>query len=353
MIILQPVFISFSIAKKLHMRYFRIAPQLMIYVRVYQYCIKEIIVLMDLNMQILYALAALRNPFLNYLMLGITYIGSEAGSIIAVLIFYWCINKYDGYYLMANFLFGTASVLGLKISFKVPRPFVAHPDFQIVELARSTAGGFSFPSGHSENAAALFGSLASLTKKKAIRILCILMIPLVMFSRMYLGAHYPTDVLGGCAAGLIVVFIIHFLLRNRESDPKIIPLVFGIGGIIVLTITLITAFSPWQSSPDQEFIADSLKNLSTLSGLILACAAAAPVERKYVDFDPHAVWWAQVLKVVLGGMILLGLRAVLKAPFQAIFGSFCLGDILRYFIVGFAGICIWPMTFKWFSRLGQ
>ncbi len=314
---------------------------------------EENIVPMDLNMQILNALAALRNPFLNYLMMGITYVGSEAGSIVAVFIVYWCLNKYDGYYLMANFMFGSASVLSLKTFFKVPRPFVAHPDFHIVEIARSTAGGFSFPSGHSENAAVLFASIASLTKKKAIRILCIIMIPLVMFSRLYLGAHYPTDVLGGCAVGLIVVFIIHYLFRNRKSDPKIIPLVFSIGGIFFLAITLVIAFSPWQSSPDQEFIADSLKNLSTVSGLILACAAAAPVERKYVNFDTHAVWWVQILKVVLGALIILGLRAILKSPLQAIFGAFWLGDILRHFIVGFAGMCLWPMTFRWFSRLGQ
>ncbi len=307
---------------------------------------------MDLNMQILNALAAIRNPFLNYLMMGITTAGSEAGSVLAVLIIYWCVNKYDGYYMMANFMFGTASVLGVKACVQVPRPFVAHQDFQIVDMAKSTADGFSFPSGHSENATVLFGGLATLYKNKIVRILCAVMIGLVMFSRLYLGAHYPTDVLGGFAVGIAILLVMRHLLRNRETDPKIIPIVFGIGGAIFLAVTLVTELGPWKNPENQQFIEATVKNLSTVTGLILATAAAAPVERKYVNFDTHAVWWVQILKVILGGLIMLALRAVLKIPLHAIFKTFCVGDILRYFFMGFAGICIWPMTFDWFSRLG-
>ncbi len=305
---------------------------------------------MELNMQILNMLADLRNPFLDYLMMGITFIGSEAGSIAAVLIIYWCINKYDGYYMLANFTFGTASVLGIKVCAQVPRPFAAHSGFEIVEMARSTADGFSFPSGHSENATVLFGSLYTLVKNKTARIFCIVMIPLVMFSRLYLGAHYPTDVLGGFAVGLGVLLLIHILLKNRETDPKIIPLVFGIGGIIFLAITLVTDLGPWSNSQNQQFITDTVKNLSMVSGLILSAAIAAPIERNYVDFDTEALWWAQILKVMLGGALMLILRVLLKAPVQAVFGTFCLGEVLRYFLVGFFGICIWPITFKWFPH---
>ncbi len=304
-------------------------------------------------MQILNALAALRNPFLNYLMMGITTIGSEAGSIVAVLIIYWCVDKFDGYYMMANLMFGTASALGLKLWAQVPRPFVAHPEFKIVDMARSTAGGFSFPSGHSENATVLFGSLAILCRNKIARVICVVMIPLVMFSRLYLGAHYPTDVLGGFAVGLVVLLVMHFLFRKKEMAPEIISIIFGVGGAIVLTITLVTALGSWESSPNHKFIGDTIKNLSVVSGMLLAVAAAAPIEKKYVNFDTYAIWWVQILKVALGGILLLLLKAVLKIPAQAIFGTFCLGDVVRYFLMTFVGICIWPMTFQWFSRLGR
>ncbi len=308
---------------------------------------------MDLNMQILNALAEVRNPFLNNLMMAITNVGSEMASITIVLIIYWCINKYDGYYMMANFMYGTASVLGLKACFQIPRPFVAHPEFKIVDAARATADGFSFPSGHSENATVLFGGIAILWKNKIIRTICIVMIPLVMLSRLYLGAHYPTDVLCGFIAGIVVLLIISYVLRNRETDAKIIPLVFGTGGIFFLIVTLIIQLGPWQNPDNQQFIQETVKNLSSVTGLMLACALTYPIEKKYISFDTHAVWWAQVLKIAVGSVIMTSIRSLLKPVFLAIFGTFCLGDVLRYFIMAFVGMCIYPITFKWFSRLGK
>ena len=77
------------------------------------------------------------------------------------------------------------------------------------------------------------------------------------------------------------------------------------------------------------------------------------VDTKYIRFPTHAVWWAQVIKVVVGLGILLALKAVLKAPLLALFGGHSVAHGVRYFIVIlFAGI-LWPMTFKYFARLGK
>lgn len=310
-------------------------------------------IFMELNMQILYALAGLRNPFLDYVMMGITYAGSEAITVATVMIIFWCVNKYDGYYMMANFMCGTGIAMGMKVCAHVPRPFKAHPDFEIVDMARSTADGFSFPSGHSENATMYFGTVAILYKNKIVRIICIVMIPLVMFSRLYLGAHYPTDVLGGFALGCVVLFVLSKILKNRESDPKVLPLFFSFLGAVFLVMALIIEFGPWTRSLDPEVMAASVKNMSVVTGLTIGVAAALPVERKYVNFDTHAVWWAQILKAALGSVLLLAVRSALKPVQQAVFGTLGAGEILCYFIMSFIALCIWPMTFRWFSSLGQ
>ncbi len=103
---------------------------------------------MSINMEILYALEKLRVPFMNYVMLAISIIGDLGSAVPAVLIFYWCISKRSGYFIMGNTMCGSGINAALKTWFHVERRFVAQPDFEIVDIDRSTAGGYAFPSGN-------------------------------------------------------------------------------------------------------------------------------------------------------------------------------------------------------------
>ena len=88
-----------------------------------------------------------------------------------------------------------SSSTGLKITFRIPRPWVLDPQFQAVPSAIPAATGYSFPSGHTQSGTALYGSLALSTKKKWQSIVAVLIFLLIAFSRMYLGCHTPKDVL--------------------------------------------------------------------------------------------------------------------------------------------------------------
>ena len=72
-----------------------------------------------------------------------------------------------------------------------------------------------------------------------------------------------------------------------------------------------------------------------------------------VHFDVRAVWWAQVLKTVLGLAITIGLRAALKAPLLALCGGHNVANLIRYALMVIFAAGIWPMTFGWFGRLGR
>jgi undecaprenyl-diphosphatase len=146
------------------------------------------------------------NPFRTRTMLGITFLGSTVLASCAAVVF--------GVYLVwrrrfAWLLAMLTSVFGgmllnriLKIAFHRPRPYFDDPIL--------TISGYSFPSGHTMAATVLYGVLAayffSRTADRRGRVLIVLaassLIALVGFSRMYLGAHYLSDVLAAMAEGL-------------------------------------------------------------------------------------------------------------------------------------------------------
>ena len=102
-------------------------------------------------MEFLKLLEGIRTPFLDSFFSVITTLGEETIFIVVGLLFYWCIDKKQGYYLFFVGFFGTILNQFLKLLFRIPRPWVKDPDFTIVESARAGATGYSFPSGHTQS----------------------------------------------------------------------------------------------------------------------------------------------------------------------------------------------------------
>ena len=301
-------------------------------------------------MPILYALEPIRNPVTDALMLAATYIGGARLFLIVPLVVYWCVSKKYGYYLMAVGLIGTAVNQFLKIVCQVPRPWVRDPDFTIVEAARGGATGYSFPSGHSQNAAGILGGVARFTKTKAVRAVCIVLIALVAFSRMYLGVHYPTDVAVGLLCGLLLVFALYPAFNGVGRDVSVVSAVFGIAALCCLSAALYVEFRSWPGGVDVNNLLSAIGSLYMICGCTAGVAVGAPVERRRIGFDVKAPWWAQILKAVLGLALLYGLRAALEALPLSFFGGFELAITVRYAILALFGILVWPLTFPWFAR---
>lgn len=304
-------------------------------------------------MELLYALESIRTPFLDKLMGLVTNLGGEAVFIVAAIIVFWCLNKSCGYYMMTVGFAGTIINQFLKLWFRIPRPWVKDPNFTIVESARAEATGYSFPSGHTQNAFAVFGSPARFFKNTALRIVFILLIALTAFSRMYVGVHTPLDVGVSLIVGTILVFVIYPFFRNMDKSPKKVYIIFGIFIVLAAAFVAFVELYDFPADIDAENYASGLKN----AYMILFCAIGLMltffIDTKYVRFHTQAVWWAQIIKVVVGLAILLALKSVLKAPLLALFGGHSVAHGVRYFIVIlFAGV-VWPMTFKFFAKLGK
>ena len=304
-------------------------------------------------MELLYALESIRTPFLDKLMGLVTNLGGEAVFIVAAIIVFWCLNKSCGYYMMTVGFAGTIINQFLKLWFRIPRPWVKDPNFTIVESARAEATGYSFPSGHTQNAFAVFGAPARFFKNTALRIIFILLIALTAFSRMYVGVHTPLDVGVSIIVGTILVFVIYPFFRDMDKSPKKVYIIFSIFIVLAAAFVAFVELYDFPADIDAENYASGLKN----AYMILFCAIGLMltffIDTKYVHFPTQAVWWAQIIKVVVGLAILLALKSALKAPLLALFGGHSIAHGVRYFIVIlFAGI-VWPMTFKFFAKLGK
>lgn len=172
----------------------------------------------------------LRADGLNTLMEGITYLGNwQSVTVVCLLLL-----AYDKTRIPFGVLGATVAITdsllnkGLKMLFERARPDDILP---LIEQ-----GGYSFPSGHSVTSMAFYGMLLFLVqtrmedrkKANALSIVLLLLIVLIGPSRIYLGVHYPTDVLAGWVEGVFVatgVYLLayqfipgNFLNRASETD---------------------------------------------------------------------------------------------------------------------------------------
>ncbi len=182
-------------------------------------------------MGVLYALESIRTPVLDKIMLIISELGGEAPFLIIAIAVFWCIDKRKGYYLMTVGFFGMILNQFLKILCCVPRPWVKDPDFTIVEPARAGATGYSFPSGHTQNAVALYGGIARCTGSRLLRVVCIVLAVLIAFSRMYLGVHTPLDVGVSLVIATVLVLALYPLMEEVKRRPAVQTYV--IAGMVV------------------------------------------------------------------------------------------------------------------------
>lgn len=301
-------------------------------------------------MSVLYWLEGIRNPVLNGVFSLFTQLGDETMFIVAAIVIFWCVSKKYGYYLMAAGVGGTVVNQTLKITFRVPRPWVKDPEFTIVESARAAATGYSFPSGHTQNGVVVWGGIARFTKRTWLRIAGIAVAVLIGVSRMYLGVHTPADVAVGAACGAVMVLGLYPVFCRSDEKPRNVVYAFGALAALALGAVLYVELRDWPADIDEANLASAVKNGYTMLGCALGALIAAPVERKYVNFDTKAPWWAQILKVLLGFGLMMGLKSGLKAPLSALFGGHSAANALRYGIMVFLAIAVWPMTFGWFGR---
>ncbi len=304
-------------------------------------------------MEFLRLLEAIRTPFFDAVFQFFTFFGEETIFMVIALGFYWCLDKKTGYLLLYVSFLGNIINTFLKLLFLVPRPWVLDKDFSIVESARAEATGYSFPSGHTQNSAGMFLGITWSRKELWVRIVCIALMVLVAFSRMYLGVHTPADVLVSIGVALLLVAVAYPILNRAWDNAKwfapLIGVLLAVGVALLLYIELV----PMPANAIAEFSLDCNESGYKMVGGAFGFAMVIWLERKYINFSVKAVWWAQLIKLVIGLGIVIAVQTLTKSPLLALFGGHNAGNAVRYFLMVLVGGALWPLTFKFFGKLGQ
>lgn len=304
-------------------------------------------------MEILRFLESIRNPILDAFFSTVTHLGEETFFIILGIIFFWCINKKQGYYILSVGLIGIIINQFLKLFFRIPRPWVKDKSFTIVESARAEATGYSFPSGHTQTSVGVFGSIARWGNGKIINIISIIICVLVPISRLYLGVHTPLDVGVSLIIAVALIFVIYPIINKFFEDTKKIRILFLFMVFISVIYLAFVSFYNFPKDINTENLSHGIKNAYKMLGCTIGILVSFEIDRRYINFETYGNFLCQTLKVALGLIPLLLIKEGLRYPLNRIFGVSYVADAVRYFILVLFVGCVWPMTFKWFMNLSK
>ena len=168
---------------------------------------------------LLFLQESVRNPILNSIVIFITSLGNGGMIWIVATILLLIPKKTRKIGIMsAVALLGSLIINNniIKNLVRRPRPFVKFTDLQIII---PTPSEFSFPSGHTASSFAAASVFYRHLPKK-LGITSVVLAGLIGFSRLYVGVHYPTDVIAGVIMGVLLSYMAEFLVNYLGNKLK-------------------------------------------------------------------------------------------------------------------------------------
>ena len=267
---------------------------------------------------------------------------------------YWCISKKKGLYVLSSLSVSLWLNGLIKLTACVYRPWIK--DSRIVPAgdAIKTAGGYSFPSGHTMTATPIYGGFAVCSKKTFSKIFWVVLVLLTGFSRNYLGVHTPQDVLVGLICGTFALYVVAKIFKYLDDNPQKENLFLLIG--VVLWVAAI-AYVKLKSYPmdydvngkllvkPESMQNSSLGDLSYILGLILG----RYVEKNWVKFTPTGFNFKGIILCVIGlaiyGFIIFYVKDFIFKTIGVPCGRVVYSTFSMFFVVA-----LYPLIIKMFSK---
>ena len=268
-----------------------------------------------------------------------TLAGEKLWAIAIIIIVYLGINKEAGIFTGKCVTLGMVCNPMLKNVILRRRPYFDNTSIKCLkpvsakaDIYNITAQGYSFPSGHSTNAAGLYFSLASACRKRAAYIIAALLTLLVGLSRPCLGVHYPTDVLVGWLMGLIIVFGMQFVYSRVKCSliPDIIIMLLAPLGILICTTS------------------DYYSGLALTYGFYLGHIS----EKTLIHFRDADKLIFRITRVLFGVIIFTVLRnSILDCTDIEMLQNARTRNFIAHFVAMFVVTGVYPLLFKPFEQI--
>jgi len=277
----------------------------------------------------------------------ISFLGDETAFILGIAVIAWCFRKRLGIEMLYLVAFAGSLNTLVKGFFGFPRPFQSYPN-RILQL--DSIGGYSYPSGHSQLCATFYGYLGytfrNVNRGVLYATFSASLVLLIMTSRIYLGAHYLSDVLMGALLG-IMTLAVYVLLRLRieefvqtQRDLKIASLAF-LGSFSIVAISTVSTVMTHHSL--------EMAGNGSMPGVICGATAGLLLERKRIGFTTEGISnLVRMIRMVVGLLVVATVyvgSAILFEPFEVGFSSI-VADFLRYFGITFAATYVAPYLFS-------
>lgn len=277
-----------------------------------------------------------------------TWFGEMNVTLVIMALIYWCASKETGTYLLMGWS-GNRIVNGvLKVSVCAYRPWIRDARIVPEPAALATATGYSFPSGHTMNAASLFGGMAIRKgTRTGAKILLWVLLFLIAFSRIFFCVHTPQDILIGAGAGILVMFLTGLLLKWVEAHPNKDILVAAVGILIAAAAAVYAAVKPYPADYDAEgkLIVDGLKMANDTFKSIGWCAAFLVgwvLERRFIRFSTEISMQQRFFRLIGGLMGYYIISLIINPLIKSAVSGFA-GTLLTCFLQMFFITFLFPL----------
>ncbi len=284
----------------------------------------------------------------------ITDLGREEFYLAVLPLIYWVVNKRLGKYLGVVFFFTVMVNTIFKQAFRGPRPFWL--DAAAGLDSRETSYGI--PSGHTMNAAIVYLFVAARIGRRWVWAAAVVMVFLMGLSRIYLGAHFPTDVIAGLLLALLILGGYAFwarryrarfekrILGQRLLATALVPVILGLVFIALrFLIGLPDTAVAWGAFiPAAEV--SSILGIAQSFGLLLGFGVGVILEGSKVRFRVDGPVWQRTIRYIVGLVVLVGLWFGLGQLFPRDPLAVAIPlRVLRYFIVALWAAYYAPWVF--------
>ncbi len=214
----------------------------------------------------------------------ITFLGDEYFYLILFPFILWSVDFKRGAKLGFIFLVSVCLNMLLKDFIQQPRPFIMMPGINLISET-----GFGLPSGHAQNSIVIWGIISSWLKNKPFKGFMFLLIVLIGLSRIYLGVHFPSDVLGGwIVGGVLLIFYFNYMDKISSWIDGLTPIrQIVLIPIFPILLTLV--------HPEKEFV--------NIMGIVTGVGIGLVLFYRYYDFKFDGNLLKRIVRFVFGIII--------------------------------------------------